>query len=843
MIASARRSRLLALVLTFLLAASILATFATPFDAQSKQGITESTATSADAYNELIRRFLTILGTLRAGDVSAKPALIEVANELCDHHNRCDTLDVARYYDALESDELQRGLAFENRYRELFGAVTAARRAGLVDDEWLTERARILGQLATLASESGADADHAPAGRALSLSALLRADSLERRVRVNSLAYQHELSAGHSEVTRSLSILRAAGHQSPQLEALWVQGRLHRLSNRRASANASFEQCVLQATRIGNDGYAVRGLVELLRLAREAGDTRVREELLEQLSEISSPETCWPLVREYADWMFQDDHAAEAQALLMRYPPSSEVDAADWHVYVGNTALRAGDSALAKEHLEWLEVHEQSSRAMLAHAQLLLAEGRPEDVIRDLGDGVLEIDFKPHAEAVGRSLLGESMTQIGDWRTASAQFRRALGIAELYRSQLLDSDHNVFGEWIGLHTVTLAAETESRLGNPLEAARIIENYQSRSLRDRRAESNNQKAATLSHEDLLNWADAYELGVVTWAIGADFGMVAHVSPSSSELTAAWAGRIPHGRRTIRQAARRLRESVLDNRQSEIESLADEIATALFPSALRHRLKSLASVSASPRLLLLTHGPIETIPLELLVQAGRTFGYQIVPVRMPGLPDSKPNGAAPNFAALDDWILASASEANNLPALPAAESEVQQLSELLGGARRLAGDKQLIDFERSLELGHPLHVATHMTWGCNCTDSRLAPLVLQLGKNEAICAHRIAELQPKAPLVVLSACETAAGRFVDAEGLQGLTRAFLESGTRNLLVTGWPVADRAAESFVLDFHRALLAGELPSVAAQHAREAAKTSGSPAADWAAFRLIGID
>ena len=58
-------------------------------------------------------------------------------------------------------------------------------------------------------------------------------------------------------------------------------------------------------------------------------------------------------------------------------------------------------------------------------------------------------------------------------------------------------------------------------------------------------------------------------------------------------------------------------------------------------------------------------------------------------------------------------------------------------------------------------------------------------------------------------------------MDALGLQGVARAFLEGGTRNLLVTSWPIADDAARTFALAYHRALLAGRRPSEAASDAR----------------------
>ncbi len=793
--------------------------------------------------NERIQRFLSVLGTLRSGDLDARVPLLTVANELCNLHNRCDTLDVARFYTSLDSEELQRGYAYELRYRQLYSDVHNARRRGLLEEEWLAERKRILSDLAALAAESAADADHAPAGRALSFSALLRADSLENRARINELSYQHELRAGHDEVERALEIFKDAGLKTPELEAHWVQGRLYRLSNRHEKASAAFERCLAQASLVGNETYIERALIELLHMARDLGDTRVREELLEQLSMLRRPEDCWPLVREYADWMYQADRAAEAQAILLRYPPPGGVDPVLWHIYLGGSSLRAGDLELAEQQVRWLEENEDSTRSMLARAQWQLALNRPEEVVRDLGDGTLEIDYSPRAESIGRSVLGEAFGRLGDWHSASEQLGRALGLAELYRNQLSASDHNVFGEWIGLHSVALAAEAELHRGRPLEAARIMEHFQSRGLRDARASRSGKPAPPLSSDSLLGWADAYPLGLVSWVVGPDFGVVAHVAPSSNSLEPAWAARIDHGRSELRSAARRLKEAILDGREPALQSLSHQIAQSLFPEPLRKRLATLAASTSSPRLLLLVHGPIESLPLALICEEAGALGIAITPVVMTGLPDAQRDNSAPNFQRLADWTLVAGADDASLPTLPATRAEIDELGALIPGARILDGSVDTLELERALQSNHPLHVAAHMTWGCECRETRLAPLSLRLGPGQTICSHQVAELQPASPLVVLSACESAAGRFRDAEGLQGLTRAFLESGTRNLLVTIWPVGDWAAKAFTLDFHRALQQGDAPSVAAQAARRAAISRGAPAADWAAFRLMGID
>ena len=792
---------------------------------------------------ERIQRFLEHLGTLRGGDLSAREPLLAVADELCEFHGRCDTVEVASFYAGLEEDELRRGLAYEIRYRELFSAVNEARREGLTQADWLRVRREILGQLAALAAMSGADADHAPAGRALSLSAILRANSLEKRTQESALSYQHELRAGHDEVSRAIEIFGDAGLRSPLLEALWVQGRLFRLSNRRERASTSFEQCLAQASELANDTYAERALIELLRIARELGDTRRRGELLEELSVLRRPEECWPLVREYADWMFQAERAAEAQAILLRYPPTGEAELSDWHVYLSDTSLRAGDIETAKEQILWLEEHEENESAILARAQWLLAEGRPEEVVLELGGGALEIDFSARGEAIGRSLLGEAHARIGDYRSASQHLGRALGLAEAFRDRLGASDHNVFGEWIGLHSVVLAAEAETQRGNALEAARLIENFQSRSLREARAALDGKRAGPLSNDALLGWADAYSLGLVTWAIGPDFGMVSHIAPSRSEGEPAWAERMDRGRGDLRNAARRLREAIRDNRAEEIASLSTEITEVLFPPALRERLQQLAKRATTPRLLLLVHGPTESMPIELLLAESDTLGFDAIPVVMPGLSDNQRERTAIDFSELEDWTLVAGAPVQSLPKLPGARAEVDELEQLLPHARTIDASTESAEVEQALEQGRPLHIAAHLTWGCACSDTRLAPLSLQLGPNSSICAHRVAELEPASPLIVLSACETATGRFVDAEGLQGLTRAFLESGTRNLLVTNWPVDDRAARLFALEFHSALLRGELPSVAAHSARRAARERGASVADWAAFRLTGMD
>jgi CHAT domain-containing protein len=176
------------------------------------------------------------------------------------------------------------------------------------------------------------------------------------------------------------------------------------------------------------------------------------------------------------------------------------------------------------------------------------------------------------------------------------------------------------------------------------------------------------------------------------------------------------------------------------------------------------------------------------------------------------------------------------------LPGARAELAALADLHAGSISLCADAfDREAMQRALRGGRPLHVATHLVPGC-FSRSRLAGVGMVLSGGELFCPAEVREAAPRLPLVVLSGCESQGGRFVDAEGLHGVARAFLESGTRNLLVTLWPVEDGAAKAFALAFHRELAAGALPSHAARAAR-ATVARRHPAAEWAAFRLSGRD
>ncbi len=107
------------------------------------------------------------------------------------------------------------------------------------------------------------------------------------------------------------------------------------------------------------------------------------------------------------------------------------------------------------------------------------------------------------------------------------------------------------------------------------------------------------------------------------------------------------------------------------------------------------------------------------------------------------------------------------------------------------------------------------------------------------------HQIYNLKLPADLVVLNACRTGLGKEVKGEGLMSLTRGFMYAGAPRVIVSAWPVRDRASAALMAKFYRHLLGPNRMSAAA--ALRAAKiemwrdTQWSHPYFWAGFMLQG--
>jgi CHAT domain-containing protein/tetratricopeptide (TPR) repeat protein len=95
-----------------------------------------------------------------------------------------------------------------------------------------------------------------------------------------------------------------------------------------------------------------------------------------------------------------------------------------------------------------------------------------------------------------------------------------------------------------------------------------------------------------------------------------------------------------------------------------------------------------------------------------------------------------------------------------------------------------------------------------------------------------------------LVVLSACDSAAGRDADSEGVFSLSRAFFYAGAPRVIASLWPVDDRASAAFMALFYRALIVEHMSvGSALRFAQQALArdTRWSAPYYWAGFVLQG--
>jgi CHAT domain-containing protein len=94
-----------------------------------------------------------------------------------------------------------------------------------------------------------------------------------------------------------------------------------------------------------------------------------------------------------------------------------------------------------------------------------------------------------------------------------------------------------------------------------------------------------------------------------------------------------------------------------------------------------------------------------------------------------------------------------------------------------------------------------------------------------------------------LVILSACQTAAGDVRIGEGVMSLRRAFTIAGAESVLASHWPVSDEATQKLMTEFLRQWRSGKSRVEALREAQLSLLRSGEHSSPyfWAAFTLTG--
>jgi CHAT domain-containing protein len=93
---------------------------------------------------------------------------------------------------------------------------------------------------------------------------------------------------------------------------------------------------------------------------------------------------------------------------------------------------------------------------------------------------------------------------------------------------------------------------------------------------------------------------------------------------------------------------------------------------------------------------------------------------------------------------------------------------------------------------------IHLATHVVPSPRNADIGSVAFSLRpkLGP-ELLGVDTISSFDLKSGLVVMSGCSSGTGTLLPAEGLWGLTRAWLRAGARNITATLWPTLDDSGD----------------------------------------------
>ena len=194
---------------------------------------------------------------------------------------------------------------------------------------------------------------------------------------------------------------------------------------------------------------------------------------------------------------------------------------------------------------------------------------------------------------------------------------------------------------------------------------------------------------------------------------------------------------------------------------------------------------------------------------------------------------------------------------LERLPGTRREVNLVANLMRRAGapvdallgRQASEKQVK--EKSSQAAY-LHFATHGVGDPKELEQSYLTLALPEGlglvENDGILeAWEVADqLDTKADLVVLSACETALGAPGYGDGLLSLAHAFQMAGAQSVIASLWRVPDDSTADLMARFYRNLLSGMPKDRALQEAQTAMicgelGSSRSLPFHWAAFQLVG--
>ncbi len=184
---------------------------------------------------------------------------------------------------------------------------------------------------------------------------------------------------------------------------------------------------------------------------------------------------------------------------------------------------------------------------------------------------------------------------------------------------------------------------------------------------------------------------------------------------------------------------------------------------------------------------------------------------------------------------------------LGTLPFTELEIENIQKYLGVDLYKDSEASEANFKSNAAKYDIIHLAIH---GISDPDQSYGSLLVFDGDEKTsedgiLHAFELYDLNLKASLVVLSACESGIGKQFEGEGLYSMARGFLYANCPSVLMTLWSIKDKSTADLMDGFYERLEAGLDANEALREAQlrfiaERDNLSAHPS-NWAGFILLG--
>ena len=177
------------------------------------------------------------------------------------------------------------------------------------------------------------------------------------------------------------------------------------------------------------------------------------------------------------------------------------------------------------------------------------------------------------------------------------------------------------------------------------------------------------------------------------------------------------------------------------------------------------------------------------------------------------------------------------------LPFGSEEAEMIGKLLGIQPLLGEQATKQAVLKSINSVSLIHIAAHGDAERGEIVLAPSPAINRIPEEEdyLLTMAEISRVRLRAKLVVLSCCHSAKGQ-IRVEGVVGIARAFLRSGSRSVLVALCAIDDKATKQFMSRFYEHLVSGESASESLHQAMKWMRENGySKVGQWAPFTLIG--